>query len=227
MSSRPARSLLDAVIVAGGSSRRMGFNKILAKFSGRTVLEHSVRAFEECRVVGRIVVVCSAGSEEVVRRIVAICGKLHAVVPGGKERGDSVMAGIRALGEPSEWIAVHDAARPLVRPGDIERCDAAAREAGAAALAERAVDTLHRTDGHRVVIGTVPRENLWRVQTPQIFARRYLARFDESNAAATDEISRVLQCGGRAVMVEAGSPNFKLTVPSDLPLAGAVYSLWR
>jgi len=217
---------LDAVIVAGGSSRRMGFDKLTASFAGRSVLAHAVAAFDATKAVRRIVVVCAKGREQEFCRLVAGFEKVAEIVPGGTERADSVQAGFAALGEPSDWVAVHDAARPLVRPQAIEECYAAARRHGAAALAERVVDTLHRTDSQNQVQETVPRDNLWRVQTPQIVPAHLFPKLHQKQRN-TDEISEICALGLPAVMVESGSPNLKLTVASDLSLAEALYSVGR
>jgi len=243
--------MLDTIIVAAGQSRRMALDKMTLRIAGRTILEWSFAACAAVTSVRRIVVVCAAGREEEFHSLLTpidTSKKLHAIVPGGAERSDSVAAGIAALAKsggsillptdsersrasssplaqageqdaPPTFIAIHDAARPFVRPEAFEKCFARAREIGAAALAERVVDTLHRTDEDQRVAETVLRENLWRVQTPQIARRDWLA---ELHNHATDEIGGLVQLGYPAVMVENPFPNPKITTPTDLPLAEAV-----
>ena len=131
-----------AIIVAAGSSRRAGFDKLLAPLHGVKVLERSIRAFASCREITEIVVVCP---EE---RFHAINGAdLETEIPvtrvdGGAERHESVQNGLAALLYTPEFVAVHDGARPLITVEQISRCIQTAREYGAAASAHPVTDTL-------------------------------------------------------------------------------------
>ena len=123
----------------------------------------------------------------------------------------------------TEFVAVHDAARPLVRPDLIERIFQLARVHGGAASAAPVIDTLKRVDRDHFVIGGVARANLFAVQTPQIFRRDLLEKaygviFSEG-LEVTDEISAVERVGGKVVLVPNDEPNFKITYPADLSLA--------
>lgn len=135
-----------AIIVAAGSSRRAGFDKLLAPLHGVKVLERSIRAFASCREITEIVVVCP---EE---RFHAINGAdLETEIPvtrvdGGAERHESVQNGLAALLYTPEFVAVHDGARPLITVEQISRCIQTAREYGAAASAHPVTDTLKRAD---------------------------------------------------------------------------------
>lgn len=214
---------LSAVIVAAGSSRRMGFDKLTAPLGGRPLLWHSLRAFEACAHTQEIILVCAEQRVEEFRALSQGIPKIRAVVPGGKERIDSVRAGVHVLGH-SDFVAVHDGARPLITPAAIARCFAAAEEWGAAACAERVTDTLHRTDEEGFARETVPRDNLWRMQTPQIVRHDLLTELLSSNVPATDEISLVIRSGRPARMVENPSPNPKVTYPADLELVEILWS---
>ena len=124
-----------AIIVAAGSSRRAGFDKLLAPLHGVKVLERSIRAFANCREITEIVVVCP---EERFRAIDA--ADLETEIPvtrvdGGAERHESVQNGLAALLYTPELVAVHDGARPLITVEQISRCIQTARECGAAASA--------------------------------------------------------------------------------------------
>jgi len=212
---------LDAVIVAAGQSRRMVQDKMTLRIAGRTVLEWSFAACTAVPSVRRIVIVCAAGREEEFHTLltpVDTSKKLHAIVSGGAERSDSVAAGIAAI-DTTDFIAIHDAARPFVRPEAFEKCFARAVEVGAAALAERVVDTLHRTNENQHVVETVSRANLWRVQTPQIARRDWLIQL---HSHATDEVGALVQLDYPAEMVENHFPNPKITTPADLPLAETI-----
>lgn len=209
---------LSAVIVAAGASRRMGFDKILTPVAGEPLVRHAVRAFEQCAEVGEIIVVAGRAREQEIAAALAGARKLAAIVPGGAERQESVANGVaRATGE---FVAVHDAARPLVTPEVITRCLEAAAGHGAAAAAERVTDTLQRADDGGFGAEIVDREGLWRMQTPQVFRRADLARaLDAARAAGvslTDETSALRRVGGRVFLVENPDWNIKVTTPRDV-----------
>ena len=193
--------MLTAIIVAGGSSQRMGFDKLFALLGDRPVLAHTIDAFERTESVGEIVLVARAERvgefEELVRQ--NDFKKVRRVVAGGKHRQDSVQAGLGAVEARANYIAVHDAARPLILPEQIERVFALAREHGAAALAEPVTDTLKRADENHFASGGVSRENLFAMQTPQIFGRDLLERayaaVAANNLTVTDEVSAVEALG--------------------------------
>jgi 2-C-methyl-D-erythritol 4-phosphate cytidylyltransferase len=201
----------------------MGFDKLLAPLGAGSVIAGTLQAFSNCEDIRRIVVVCPPG--RLVDFAAETCAfpKVIALAEGGAERSDSVACGVRALlseGQmPPDFVAVHDAARPLILPESIAMCFHAAVASGAAALAEKVADTLHRCDEEGVVLETVPRANLWRVQTPQILRWEDL---DALTGSHTDEISGLLALKKKATLVENPHPNFKMTVPADLVLAQAI-----
>ncbi len=217
--------MLTAIIVAGGSSQRMGFDKLLATLNGRPVVAHSISAFERTESVTGIVLVGRAERLSEFEKVVASEGfkKVSAVIPGGVRRQDSVRCGLEKLGDEVEYVAVHDAARPLVSPDLIEQIFQLARSHGGAASAAPVIDTLKRVDRDRFVTGGVKRADLFAVQTPQIFRRELLEDAYRAVFAAgvevTDEISAVEHAGGRVALLPNETPNFKITYPADLPLA--------
>src|SRR6266480_6355434 len=166
--------MLTAIIVAAGSSKRVGFDKLFSKLGDRSVLEHALAAFEKAESVSEIIVVCR--DPKLVQDAINGAGgrKVRAVVRGGERRQDSVRAGLKELAENSEFVAVHDAARPLITPREIERVFAAARKHRAAALATPITDTLKLADAYHVVCGAIDRQNIFAMQTPQIFRRELL-----------------------------------------------------
>ncbi|MEP7250306.1 MAG: 2-C-methyl-D-erythritol 4-phosphate cytidylyltransferase [Spartobacteria bacterium] len=217
--------MLSAIIVAGGSSQRMGFDKTFASLGGKPAVAHSIAAFEQTDSVGEIILVGRAERlselEELVRT--GKFGKVSAIIPGGARRQDSVQQGLEAADDASDFIAVHDAARPLVSPDLIERILELARAHGGAASAAPVSDTLKRADDERIVTGGVERDHLFAVQTPQIFQaellRRAYAAIFAAGLEVTDEISAVEQVGGKVALLPNETPNFKLTYPADLRLA--------
>lgn len=219
---------VSAIIVAAGSSRRMGFDKLDADLGGESVLTRSMLAFEACPEVLEIRVVTSTEKFSAVREAAKRLGlsKFVEVIEGGAERHLSVNAGLERVGGHCDLVAVHDAARPLVSASAISRCAAAAKEHGAAALAHRVADTLKRGNATGDVIGAVSRDDLWAMETPQIFSRALLleayAAVLHRGDVVTDEVSAVTGAGHPVKLVENSEPNLKITVPGDLVVAGAI-----
>ena len=205
----------------------MGFDKLLALLGDKPVLFHTIDAFERTESVREIILVARvervAEFQELVRQ--SDFKKVCRVVTGGEHRQDSVRAGLSSLSDGASYVAVHDAARPLVLSEQIERVLAVAREHGAAALAEPVTDTLKRADENRLVTGGVSREGLYAMQTPQIFTRELLdrayANVAQRNLSVTDEVSAVEHLGAKVVLVPNDKWNVKITYPRDLFLAQA------
>lgn len=211
-----------AILVAAGSSARMGFDKLTAPLCGRSVLEWSLRAFQDCPAIDRAVLVCPPQRIADFTALAAAYPKFYNTVPGGAERSASVLHGLQALASnPPTFVAVHDAARPLVTPALIEKVLAAAEAHRAAAAAYPVTDSLHRADAGGALAETIPRANLFAMQTPQI-ARHdlLLAALQAHHAGATDEVTALIAHGIHPVPVVHGEPNFKITFPADLELAG-------
>lgn len=218
--------MLAAIIVAAGSSRRVGFDKLSATIAGRTVLEHSLQAFLDAPSVKQIILVVrkehvDAFSKQFGQKEAAV-----KVVGGGAERQNSVEAGMAALNPAVSFVAVHDAARPLITPSQIESVYDAARQHGAASLAAPAADTLKRADASGFVSESVDRRSVYAMQTPQVFARNLLQEAYTAVAASrtlvTDEVSAVELLGRRVALVDPNDYNFKVTFPRDLQLAELV-----
>jgi len=218
---------LVAVVVAAGSSRRMGFDKLTASLLGRPLITHALEAFQRCGDVDAIVLVCGSERVEEFTKLAADFPKVNKVVPGGRERVDSVLRGLEAFASPEPiFVAVHDGARPLITPEAISMCYKQAVEFGAAVCAEPETDTLHRVDGDLCTVENVPRKNLWRMQTPQItefsLLLSLIREMQEGGNLVTDEISVLMRSGGKARVVETPDWNFKVTYPRDLQLAETV-----
>jgi 2-C-methyl-D-erythritol 4-phosphate cytidylyltransferase len=149
-------------------------------------------------------------------------GKLASAVAGGAERQDSVRCGLEALTAEVTHVAVHDAARPLVRSRDVSRVVRAARSSGAALLAVPVRDTIKRVEAGRVV-ATPPRAECYAAQTPQVFRvdwlRDALAKADADGVRGTDDASLVERLGVTVEVVEGDPANLKITSVEDLALA--------
>lgn len=215
-----------AVIVAAGSSRRAGFDKLAASLDGVPVLRRSVDSFVSAGAAA-VVVVCpeqrwtETGLAETPFPIPVLR------VEGGAERQDSVKKGLDALPAETRMVAVHDGARPLVTPEGIRACLHAAEETGAAACAHPVVDTLKRADDRaRTLPEVVSREHLWGMETPQIFnlslLRKAYMQVAEKGLVVTDEVSAVESIGVQTRLVQVGA-NLKITLPGDLELAELIW----
>lgn len=205
-----------AIIVASGSSRRMGFDKLAARWNGKPILWHSVRAFSSLEEISQVIVVTPPERFE----WLADLGPKLTRVDGGKERPDSVAAGLAALNEDITHVAIHDGARPLVSPDSIRATFAAAEKSGAASLARRITETLKRATPEGVTTESVSRDDLWVMETPQIFSKDLINQayqnVSSGDAKITDEVSALQLLGQGTTLVENYSPNPKITVQADL-----------
>ena len=218
---------VSAVLVAAGSSTRMGFDKLSFDLGGETVVQRSIRAFAECPLVSEIVLVAGK-NRAFLEQQAAACTKPVQVVQGGATRAESAKNGV--LAAHGELVAVHDAARPFVSQAVITAALEAAAACGAAAPAVPVKDTVKRAvrgDGktvpeHCMVTDTPDRSTLYAVQTPQCFDRAaYLAALEELDAEkarlVTDDCS-LFELTGRPVQLTQGDyANLKITTREDLP----------
>lgn len=221
----------SVVVVAAGQGRRMGGqNKALLELAGEPVLAHVLRSLRQSECCREIIVVMNPLDVETLQaKGFGSPGELGAdqVVTGGAERWLSARAGCLASSEQSHVVLVHDCARALIRPHTVDAVARAAREHGAALAAEPLADTLKREAPGGTVAETLPREGLWRAQTPQGARRELLlhafARWAETNQTLPTDEAMLLEAAGHAPMlVPAPSSNFKLTTPDDLALARAI-----
>jgi 2-C-methyl-D-erythritol 4-phosphate cytidylyltransferase len=218
--------MLSAIIVAAGSSERMGFDKLFAPLGPKPVIAHTIDAFERTKSVDEIVLVGRDDSLAELRKLLGAKTKVRQIIAGGAFRHDSVRVGLENIDPNADFIAVHDAARPMITPEKILRVLEACQAHGAAALAEPITDTLKRADVDLVVRESVDRHQLYAMQTPQIFARELLVEAYRALAAqnepVTDEVSAVERLGRKVVLVPNQDFNFKITYPRDLLLAEMV-----
>ena len=207
-----------------GTSTPKQFSELL----GVPILIHAIRAFRQVPAIGAIIVVAPAQHRELT------CALLTqyqlddhcTVLIGGKLRQDSVRIGLAQVTDDSSLVAVHDGARPLIAPQDIQRCLDAAATHGAAIMAVPVKDTLKAVADDTTIRHTVERAGLWQAQTPQVVQTALLkeafAKADLDGFVGTDEAS-LLEHGGWPVAVVQGSEtNLKITRPDDLPMAEAI-----
>lgn len=210
---------VTAILVAAGSSRRMGFDKLSHRLpNGLTVLQTSLRAFELHPRVQDIVLVAGANMETC-RELAAACAKPCRAVPGGATRAESVRAGLAAAS--GEIVAIHDAARPFVSPDVITAAIEAAEKSGAAAPAVPVKDTVKVADENGRVQITPDRSTLFAVQTPQCFRRELYfqalaAVAGEKADLVTDDCSLFELAGLPVILTPGDYANLKITTKEDL-----------
>ncbi len=219
-----------AVILASGSGSRFGGDtpKQLVPILGRTVLERSLDAFEECGYIDDIILVVSAECLEKAKDIVAYNGfkKVISIIEGGKTRQESAFIGMEALPKKTSHIAVHDAARCLVTPEMISMVAASAYRTGCSFASFKPKDTVKLITKNQITVnkdGQLKRDLLVCASTPQIFkvdvyrAGAYLAK--QNGFVATDDCSLVEHIGFSCHPVDCGEENLKITTPIDVACA--------
>lgn len=222
------KPFVSAVIVAAGSSTRMGANKMLLELGTKTVFERAVSAFDDCGAIDEIIIVASEENVAKYRDIVraSLFAKVTAIVKGGGNRQESVEIGMRECCKNAEIIVVHDGARPLIKSESIADVAQAACEHGAATAAVVSFDTLKYIDAQGFAVETINREKVARIQTPQAFRKEILFAAHEKAAAdgfeGTDDCSLVEHMGGKSKVVFLKYTNLKLTVPDDIMIARSV-----
>ena len=223
------------VIAAAGASERYGGSipKPYLRVAGKTLLEHSLATLARLPGLAGGVVVTARGDRRFAR-LPARVRRGVATATGGATRAASVLAGLRALAraEPHDWVLVHDAARPCLPRADLEALvTECRRDPVGGLLAVPLADTLKQADSDGRSARTLPRERLWRAQTPQMFRHgilsRALARALAEGFEATDDAAAIEGIGLKPRLV-AGSPlNLKVTAPGDLAFARAALALAR
>jgi len=218
----------SAVIVAAGSSQRMGSDKLMMKLGEIPVLARTLMAFQSSPLVDEIVVVTRLDKLQEIADLCKEYGidKVSRVIAGGKTRTESALAGVSEVSSSAKLIAIHDGARPLVTADVILRTVYAAAEHMAAAPAVPSVDTLKAVDAEGCIIGTVDRETTLRIQTPQIFRAELikgaLTKAVEKGMTLTDDCAAAEMMGVRAKTVLGDEDNIKITTPRDMLFAAEI-----
>ena len=222
--------MVTAIIVAAGKSERMGAgtDKAFLNLGPKPVVAWSLLAFERCGDVDQIVLVVRKDQLIAAKALSRMFGisKLRSIVPGGKERQDSVLAGMKEMDSDTRIVVVHDGARPCVTPETISEVVKIARRSGAGVVGRRIFDTVKYVEKGTTVTRTEDRTKLWAVQTPQAFQtsiiRRAYAELAKSGATVTDDASAVEAIGEPVKIYETNQPNLKITTVDDLQMAAAV-----
>lgn len=222
------KAYVSAVIVAAGSGTRMKIptRKQLVEINDMPVVAHTLRAFENTAVIDEIIIVTKEEDILLMWDIAKTFGisKVTEIVKGGATRTDSVKNGIMAA--KGDFVAVHDGVRPCIKPELIEKTVKKALETGAAALGCPVTDTLKKVKENGEISETVSREQLWAIQTPQVFKKDLLLKaYNEGDTdGATDDCMLLESIGIKVTMVEGDRSNIKVTVQDDIDLVSSILS---
>lgn len=223
-------AFVTAIIVAAGKSVRMGIGKSKQFISlcGIAAIARTLSAFEKSRLVREVVIVTNRFDIMRVGSVVKEFGfdKVKRIVIGGETRQQSAALGFSAVSKDTEYVAVHDGARPLITSSCIDKAIESAFESGAAALAVKVKDTVKIADKNGIVIATPDRQSLWAVQTPQVFSvdlyRSALEKAQRENQDYTDDCQLIEASGGHVQLVEGDYTNIKITTKDDIIQAEAI-----
>jgi 2-C-methyl-D-erythritol 4-phosphate cytidylyltransferase len=224
--------MVSAIIVAAGKGARMGPNvdKLFLEIRGQPVVAYTWRRFDQIPDVAEIILVVRDGMQSAFNELAGKCQlrKPFRLVPGGKERQDSVWNGLAAVSPKTEIVAIQDAARPCTPPDLISATISAARETGAAVAAQPVTDTIKESGDGKLIERTLHRSRLWAVQTPQTFRveiiRRALSEVRKQGLQVTDDTAACELIHQPVRLVVSSQPNPKITRPEDLPYINALLS---
>ncbi len=212
------------IVAAGHSERFEGGKKQFALLAGKPLLSYSLRAFNKAKFVDHILLVVAESDIERARKdIVEPLGisKSLSIVPGGESRQLSVAAGLKACPEDTEYVWVHDGARPLTEAAQIDSMFDNLNEYDGLILASSVIDTVKRIEDD-TIRETVSREALWLAQTPQLFHYSVLVEAHRSardkNLSATDDAALVEALGKRVAILANSQDNQKVTTTKDMAL---------
>lgn len=213
---------IDVIIPAAGVGKRMQsvVPKQYLDIDGMTILDRTIDKFISLEFINKVIVALSP-NDDYFRDSKFLNNPKLLVVLGGKERCDSVYNGI--LAATSEYVLVHDAARPCVLTSDIQLLVDKCSNDNGGLLVSRIPDTIKKANEHNEVISTIPRDNVYRALTPQYFKKDLLRKAYEKSVndgfVMTDESSAMEYLGYKPQAVVGSSTNIKITEPNDLELA--------
>lgn len=216
------------IIVAAGKSRRMNstVSKQFIFIGGKPILAYTIDAFEKSSLIDKIVLVINEAEIEKCKKIIVNkynYKKLMKIVPGGKERQNSVFNGLKVLPSETNLVAIHDGARFLITPDIIDRAVRDAYDSNGVIVAMPIQDTIKETNSNKIISKTFNRNRLWAAQTPQVFPYSIIMKAHEKaredNFLGTDDASLVERLGYEVDIVRGSVENIKITTNFDLILA--------
>lgn len=229
--SRKDKNNVSAIILCAGESTRFsseGKSKQMALINNVPVIERTIRAFDNTKAIGEIIIVVRKEDAEEYKSFIEDkkFSKVKCIVTGGETRQSSAARGFKHIDEHSQYVAIHDGARCLITSEIIENVLKEAKEHGGASAASKIIDTIKVADDDGFIKKTIDRTYLWSVQTPQIFdAKAYLQALQKAKAdqiAVTDDCMLFENAGFTVKLVETGSENIKITVKDDIQRAESI-----
>ena len=215
------------VIAAGGKGTRFGTDipKQFVEVCGAPILSHTIDKFEKSPSVSEIVIVSHKDYLVYCSDIVKSFGfsKVTAITEGGNTRQQSVLKGLKALSNDTDYVLIHDAARPFVSIETIEACCKETVKHGACAAGTKAVDTLKISQDGEFITATADRDKIWHIQTPQCFCKDFIIQCHKNAVfealEATDDCALAEHYGAKIKLLDAGRENLKITNYCDLAVA--------
>ena len=209
---------ISAIITAGGTSSRYGSkNKLLETINGKTIIELSVNVFLNRNDISEIII---PAHKDLIPELKKIFNNPKIkIIQGGAVRQESVYLGLLECSNP-DFVMIHDGARPLIKQEDIDLCLKKTIETGAAIVAAKVVDTMKSVDETGKIITTLPRDNMYAVQTPQIFKYDLILEAHKKlkGEAYTDDALLLENLNIPVYVTEGSRTNIKITHQSDLEL---------
>lgn len=221
-----------AIIVAAGQNTRMGDSiegsKQFIEVDGKPLIYYTLDAFERAESIDDVIIVTR--EEDILRMSDIVRAfefeKVTTIVRGGDVRQISVLYGLNEISDDISFVAIHDGARPFITPEIINNVVDAAIDSGAAAVAVKVRDTIKKTDHESYITGTIDRDFLWAMQTPQVFEyqtfHKIIREMTEKKNYFTDDCQLYEGAGKRVKIVEGSYNNVKITVPEDITLAEVI-----
>ncbi|WP_069999889.1 2-C-methyl-D-erythritol 4-phosphate cytidylyltransferase [Cellulosilyticum sp. I15G10I2] len=228
---------VSVVIVAGGSGKRMGLaiKKQYILLKEKEILAHTIEAFENCEFINEIILVVAEEDIDYVQENIVIrydLNKVKKIAAGGSERQDSVYNGLLKVDRDTNYVMIHDGARPFISKKVILNCLKKAKETGASIVAVPVKDTIKICDTKTHQVEQTPnRDTLWAVQTPQIFSFELLMKayqHAKANHLQVTDDSMIVEALGKEVYITQGEyTNIKVTTAEDLIIAEAILNEFR
>ena len=220
--------MLSAIILAAGKGIRLNASvpKPLVKIGKSPAIVYSLNSLNKHPDIDEIIVVLSLANQGKVIKAIKSCSfkKIKGFVLGGRRRQDSVLNGLKAVNQKSNWVLIHDSARPFIDRESITKVILAAKKSGAAILAVRPKATIKFSQRGNIVSETLNRDKLWEVQTPQVFKKDFLLEAYRKYAKVnfTDDASLVEKSGKKVRIVKGNYENIKITTAEDLLVASLI-----
>ncbi len=229
--SRKDKNNVSAIILCAGESTRFssaGESKQMALVNGVCVVERTIRAFDDTKAIGEIIIVVRKEDAEEYKRFIEEkrFSKVKCIVTGGETRQSSALRGFKHVDENSQYVAIHDGARCLVTSDIIENVLKEAKEYGGATASSQSTDTIKLADENGFIKKTVDRNYVWTVQTPQIFSvenySKAVQKAKIDQITVTDDCMLLENAGYMVKLVDTGADNIKITVKNDIQRAEAI-----